>query len=134
MMGAATEQLANQALAALQGIINTAIQVGDFVKGQLPQVVHELLVYKTVVYSLQIAFGAACLAGIPLLLKFVVPRYKAASRDGRDLDIGYIFLGILGTLVLFIVGFVNLTEIFNLIEIVVAPRVWLIEYVRHLAA
>jgi hypothetical protein len=138
MMSAATDQLANQALAALQGIINTAIQVGDFVKGQFPQVIHELLTYNMWLQGLNMFICAAIWGASWKFNRYCVATaaIKEKKLDKYDCyrDTTGWYVAAWGpplvASVCALLAFVIALKEFILI--LFAPRVWLIEYAANL--
>lgn len=108
----------------LQKAIDGATATKDFLAGQIPDVVHQLLVFKMWEYGLGMAF---CCGSIYGAIRFGIWCFKTNPPYGmRD------FVGA----ILFILSVIPATMLifclFNFIELLVAPKLWLLEYAAHL--
>jgi hypothetical protein len=101
-------------------LINGAVATGEFLADQVPIVIKELIAWKTASYAATIVISILA-AGICGWLMY---------KDLTDWDsVGiFLFSGMAG-LISVIIMVVN---VFNLLQITLAPRVWLIEYAASL--
>ena len=98
---------------------------------QMPLVVRELYIWKTSVYSVMVLLGI-----ILLIIAYSIWR-KAYNRINDEASIYIddwedqpgsviftIFIGVIGIVI-------TLTCLFNLLQITLAPRIWLVEYIAQ---
>lgn len=110
---------------ALAKVLNAAQATGDFVLEQAPQVIKQLLVYnaveKGVVIAALIAVICGCLYGVKKCIGWL------KDTDGASL-VGVVILSIaaLGC------SWGVVSNALDLIKILVAPKVWLLEYAASL--
>lgn len=121
----------NNANDILISLINRAAsgidQAVDFSKAQLPDVIHQLMLWKAMSYSLRIGTLLILLTPCVFLLHkgIVLLREDMYSNAGFVLTVGpmavslFLFTGLCGT-------------IGNAIQLWLAPKVWLIEYAAEL--
>ncbi len=121
-MNEQTEKLINEALA---GAIEAAKKTGNFVIEQAPDLIQQLVLYKTWEYSLIIAISLGWFITSYFLIKWAIK--KIEDTDGGTLAV--IIVAIILDLVS-IIAFFN--TLFDLVKIVVAPKVWLLEYAAML--
>lgn len=141
-MSGASDALQNAAANVLMTALHAAEAGGEWLKGQIPDVLHQLLVWS----AAQDGFNMVlCAALVVACLKFFLwqkatcAKEKATygefdyfdmeSPDGQPL---WLFACLLA-IVLMVVGgicFVNSAE--DLLEIWLAPKVWLLDYAHHL--
>jgi hypothetical protein len=124
---------------AVAGMINKSIAAfeagADFLSEQIPDVLHQLLLWHA------LRSGVECLFGVLLLIGFIVADvivgkavHKESMADtydkGMAFVLGYLLLGSFVRLgyVAICFHFINLTWL----QIWVAPKVWLIEYAAKL--
>lgn len=123
---AAVAPFKDQALQVLTSIITTAAQVGDFIKGQIPLVVQELLAYNTAKYCVLIILFLALSIGCIFIGKWGITLDKKDKYSDWSPLIMFSFLFSAISLIPMIFN------IMNLLQITLAPRVWLIEYATSL--
>lgn len=122
-----TNILKDQVASLLQVLIQAATSTGEFIKDQIPLVIKELLLYNTVFYAvwlvvLPVFLFIALKCGLHCIRKFKDDPYSDAWG-----------FGIAGCAVVAIILLTcTLGDIFDLIKIICAPRVWLIEYAARL--
>ncbi len=121
-MSTATDELVNQALlSAIEAVKST----GNFVLEQAPDVIRQLILYKTAVLSLStVGAIAAVIAAV-----IYVRRLWRAWKGDEDME----FLAALVTV--FGVGLPGLwlaLSTVSLLKILIAPKVWLLEYAAEL--
>jgi hypothetical protein len=107
--------------AAVIEIMKDALKLKDFVKGEIPEVVSQLLLYKTVFFSI----GAS--VGLVLIIIASVIWYRAWKGMLRT------ECPILIATICSVIGipvFVSFSE--RLLLITIAPKIWLIEYIAYL--
>ncbi|CAI1968302.1 hypothetical protein [Serratia marcescens] len=121
----------NNANDILISLINRAAsginQAVDFSKAQLPDVIHQLMIWKAVSYSLRICTFLMLLAFCALLLRKGV----ALLREDMRSNAGFVLT--LPPLIISLLLFLGLcATIGNAIQLWLAPKVWLIEYAAQL--
>lgn len=118
-------ELETQAKQALAEIITDALILKNFVVEQAPDIVHQLIVWKTVMYGVQsslLVFGIAVLVGVGVWAK----RTKYPNE-------GHIVIFIIVPLFLGIPFIVVGTHgLVGFLKITLAPKVWLFEYAAGL--
>lgn len=114
-----TPSLKDTAEQALIKLINAATEAGEFIADQVPLVVQELIVYSTVKYS--------------VLLLLVLAAYTTAVYVGakfHDDSDGIVWVPVGAVIV---IGSPAVwVALDNLLMLVFAPRVWLLEYAAKL--
>lgn len=116
----------NAAEKALAELLDKSMQAGDFLVEQAPMVVQELLAYKAfehAVYAL-VLFLACC-----LFVFIILNRIKEFRRSGDDDDVGIAAFLSLPAVMLFCFF---LSDLLSFIKIMVAPKVYLLEYAAAL--
>lgn len=109
-------------------------QAIDFVSAQIPDVVHQLLAWKM---AEAIALILACVALIGVyfyfLRKIIAYHKKLAAIGKYYAETGFIFYYVGGTGVLLILPLIRiLGSALTIIKIIVAPKLYLIEYAAEL--
>lgn len=117
--------LKEQATQMLQSLIVSATEAGDFIKEQMPLVIKELLAFNTAKYALYCIIALVFLSAYGIYLrKYFKKEYPKDHEDGIAI-VGGVF-SMIGTCFFFIEGLIPL------LQITLAPRVWLIEYAASL--
>lgn len=126
-----TEKIQNKATDVLLQMVDVTVKtmsdVVEFGKQQIPEVIHQLLMWNIMKASIWILLSAT----FSICLVMLVNRYKPALEEAED-GLG-ILIQLCGWLIALLLGggiFIN-----NLLEAVyiwVAPKVWLIEYAAEL--
>lgn len=139
---AINDNLQNSAAQVLLAAIQTAKQTGDWMKGQLPDVVHQLLTWSLVSDCITILFTLFVVGIFALSLKRFFSSYRKGKEayhnpigfDITDMPYGspwalWLFFGSI-----FTAGFIitSAFAIYDALEIWFAPKVWLLEYAAHL--
>ena len=119
----------------LETALNGLQKTGEFVVEQAPDLVRQLILYKTATYAVALLFGLILLSITLVSIRKLLKARKAyiASRGGYADAFAYEFPAAL-------IGFVGggsglaliSTNTFNLIKITLAPKVWLLEYAAAL--
>lgn len=129
-----TMPILDKSLATLINKSVTEVESGvSFLQTQLPDVIHQLLMWKFV-YSLSMfIFGIILLIGATyILFKYLGKGKKINPNDHREVENYTIILFIIGVAYIIIVSvaytLINLTWL----QIWIAPKVWLIEYTSQL--
>lgn len=112
------EQL-TQALTVLLETIQTGV---EWSLEQAPEVIHQLLLYKTIVYGLTV-FVALIIAGIAT---WAAIQCKNANSYSTEQDM----FGLMAMTTGFISMVLLLTNVHLLLKILIAPKVWLLEYIK----
>jgi hypothetical protein len=117
------EQLQAALTEVLKATTNTAGQAKDFLLGQLPDVVQQLLHYNFVWSLIWWGFGALLLlGGLAWGLGFL---RAAVKHDDGD----YASVALVGVAPI-VVGFIFLLENFDWLKIWLAPKLYLLDYVK----
>ena len=124
---------------ALANILDGVKATGDFVAEQLPDVVQQLFLYKTVEYGVSVVAAGTIAA---YLLTAAKDRFKKAVRRKEESGSYYdavdecseFWLDVLTTTVGTISGLIAIRELMLLLKITLAPKVWLIEYAAALVS
>ena len=115
--------------------LETAEQTGNFIVEQAPDLIRQLLIWKTVEYAIYTSLGIALLIFFFKWTKKVGREMKEKDYDFEDyfMDGFANILIAIGYLVAFTVGIVMIDEnLQDLIQIVFAPKIYLIEYTAKL--
>lgn len=123
-----TNNLENKLVETLDKMMEGVGQGVDFMSAQLPDYIEQLLTW-FMIYNLTLfIIGLA----IPVIIYKVSKRVlKKCSDDGWWFDSEFIgFMGIILTILLLLISL----ELINLqwLQILVAPKVWLVEYILQL--
>lgn len=117
-------------------LINGAVATGEFLADQIPIVVKELLVWKTTYYAARVVFGIGLLVSAWTLLQYTIKKHrlwqdKSTRPANRYYDGEWWFL-LFAIVPLTGLGIWHLSYFWWLLQITLAPRVWLIEYAASL--
>ena len=110
--------------------LEAAEKTGKFVVEQAPDLIQQLIVWKTCEYIFLILISIAFMFS-------VYKWYKSAMKRYGDFDdfcdkIEFFIYCIYAIAVIVIFGIALFTSFFNLIQILLAPKIWLIEYATNL--
>lgn len=134
------EQLQNTINVILQKAIDAATSGAEFIKGEIPDVVQQLLTWK-----LMEAILGACTTVVAItIFIFIMNKWWKScneikqptsyfSDDASAEQVAFVissFFGLGGSVIAFFVGFI--ANIMEAVKIFVAPKVWLIEYAAAL--
>jgi hypothetical protein len=123
------EALVAKAEEAMVGVLDTFIKAKDFAIEQAPDVIQQLLVWKTCYHVVYLVLGAAML----LSLIKMIPVCNKAWKDPKNTSD---FVGVGSTLYVACIGFIGFLVFFyhleKLLQITLAPKIWLIEYAASL--
>lgn len=125
-MSDVSEQLKEKSSELLVKMIDFSIQsasdVVEFSKQQIPQVIHELLMWRATNAAIWMLVGIVILIGMWKAFKAINKCVKDTGEDDNYImHIGTAMLAIIG------LGFF-LPNLLELLQILVAPKVYLIEY------
>lgn len=120
------EQL-QTALAEMLGKANSGIDAGaTFLQAQLPDVIHQLLVWKATVSIIWFSLAViALLGGLVLLYKWC---WSSDSLDSDDKAFMTMICSIPGLIISIVIA-----ENLEWLQILIAPKIYLIEYAVSLA-
>lgn len=120
------EELQKQIAAILQAALNAAEKGGQWLGGQIPDVLHQLIVWTITKGAVCLLVLIASIAAVPFLYRF------AANRN--DTSDGLIWIPFVFVMVAMasIVGFGVVPCIGDGLQALVAPKLFLLEYVTHL--
>ena len=129
------EQL-QEALASLIGTATSGIEKGtEFLVAELPDVVYQLLLWYGVSSAVSSVLGIIMVICATLLIKRVLTSDKENSifyDEYKGLsDVGFTTVTISGISI--IAGAVLTGKVMGALQIWIAPKIWLIEYVASLA-
>lgn len=121
---------------ALRKAIEVASATGQFVVEQAPDVIQQLMVWKTASYAVDLMVGVGLAVGPPLLWKWANKKYPGWHSEQGNYDnfptISAMIAG-LATVVSVIFGIpAAYISAMNLLKITLAPKVWLLEYAASL--
>ena len=118
---------------ALVDVINTIAQAKDFVLAETPDIIQQLLIYKVYECWLNIGVCTFFILATILVVAITIKQYKKWEVNHHFLT----FAGPIASLILLVfacVGVICLIEnVLKLIQINIAPKVFLIEYAAKLA-
>lgn len=107
----------------VDGVGKVTSKAIDFTMAQIPDVIHQLLMWH-LVFSL-LSFLLFLSLEITLLLIWYYKSYKSTYEEAQ-------FFGSLISVIVFFVFLVQLCRSFEWLQIWIAPKVWLIEYAASL--
>ena len=111
--------------------LETAEKTGNFIVEQAPDLIRQLLLWKTVEYSVYVVIGISLILYFYRWTKKVTKEMKENEDDFEDYFMGSIaniFIA-LGQITFLMIGMILITEnLQDLIQIVFAPKIYLIEY------
>lgn len=111
--------------------LETAEKTGNFIVEQAPDLIRQLLIWKTVEYSVYVILGISLIIYFYRWTKKVSKEMKENEDDFEDyfMDSFANILIAIGQLSLLIIGMMLIAEnLQDLIQIVFAPKIYLIEY------
>lgn len=111
--------------------LETAEKTGNFIVEQAPDLIRQLLIWKTVEYSVYVILGISLIIYFYRWTKKVSKEMKENEYDFEDyfMDSFANILITIGQLSLLITGIILIAEnLQDLIQIVFAPKIYLIEY------
>lgn len=111
--------------------LETAEKTGNFIVEQAPDLIRQLLLWKTVEYSVYVVIGISLILYFYRWTKKVTKEMKENEDDFEDYFMGSIanIFRALGQITFLIIGMILITEnLQDLIQIVFAPKIYLIEY------
>ena len=111
--------------------LETAEKTGNFIVEQAPDLIRQLLIWKTVEYSVYVILGISLIIYFYRWTKKVSKEMKENEYDFEDyfMDSFANILITIGQLSLLITGIILIVEnLRDLIQIVFAPKIYLIEY------
>lgn len=115
--------------------LETAEKTGNFIVEQAPDLIKQLLIWKTVEYSIYVIMGISLIIYFYRWTKKVSKEMKENEYDFEDYfmdSVSSIFIAI-GQMTILIVGVLLISEnLHSLIQIVFAPKIYLIEYTANL--
>ena len=107
--------------------LEAAEKTGSFVVEQAPDLIQQLIVWKTCEYILLI------LISVGLILSIKKWYNSAIKRYGDFIDsVEFVGFSIYSIIVIPIFGIALFHSFFNLVQILLAPKIWLIEYITNL--
>ena len=115
--------------------LETAEKTGNFIVEQAPDLIRQLLIWKTVEYSIYVIMGISLIIYFHRWTKKVTKEMKEKKDNYEDYFMSS-FLNLLiavGQISFLIIGILLIAEnIHSLIQIVFAPKIYLIEYTAQL--
>lgn len=113
----------------LAQILNKALEVGDFMTEQAPLVVQELLAYESVAHCVFAILCACFLFAFLLAIKWC---FKEIKSDKHYNESGYVMLMLLSIAASVLLFFSVVNNALDVFKIIVAPRIYLLEYAAEL--
>ena len=131
------EQLQN-ALVQIIEKATTGIDASvSFLSSEMPDVIHQLIMWKTSYYSFYISLGLILVTFSILIASNI--RKGSANREGSfwwggDYEISGIgFFGCVACVIGFLLGVIILIrDLTSIMQIAIAPKIWLLEYAAEL--
>ena len=116
------DQLKDAAAQVILAALHSAESTGAWLKGQIPDVLHQLIAYNLVVDSVWLGLSIAVIvAGLWASIKY--RHWIIKDADGLPY--------VAWCLALFLAPVICICGS-DLLEILIAPKVWILEYARHL--
>ena len=115
--------------------LETAEKTGNFIVEQAPDLIRQLLIWKTVEYSIYVIMGISLIIYFHRWTKKVTKEMKEKKDDYEDYFMSSFpnFLIAVGQISFLIIGIVLIAaNLHSLIQIVFAPKIYLIEYTAQL--
>jgi hypothetical protein len=117
-------------------LINSATTAADFLADEIPKVIKELLLWKSIYYAAKVLFGIGLGLAAWYLLQYIIHQHKKwknkSTRPSDQYYDGEWWFLLFGVVPLAGASFWNLSYFWNFLQIMLAPRVWLIEYAASL--
>ena len=110
--------------------LEAAEKTGNFVVEQAPDLIQQLIVWKTCEYIFLIIISIAFMFSLYKWYKSAMKRYD--DFDGFYIKTESFIYGVYAIVVILIFGIALFHSFFNLIQILLAPKIWLIEYAANL--
>ena len=111
--------------------LEVAEKSGNFVIEQSPDLVKQLITYKTIETSISVLIEIALMYLIVIYFKYL---YKKNNEDNSFVDLNSFHIGgilISSCVAIFMfIAFIN--DISNLIQLIFAPKIYLLEYIAKL--
>lgn len=114
---------------ALRKAIEVASKTGEFVVQQAPDVVQQLIVWKTAAYALELVISVVFTAWMVWIIRKLHKSVDYDSYEAPPYIIGMVFAALFGACSTL---FCSLPSAFALLKITLAPKVWLLEYAAAL--
>lgn len=129
------EQQMQQALVELINLITSGAEgLYAFGQEQIPELLTQLIIWKTVLYGAEATiFLSVALAAIWWMCSVKNSPPESGYRDySGGIGEGYLMLVFLMVVVTIFMAVLTLMSLSNLLQITLAPKVWLIEYAADL--
>ena len=110
--------------------LEAAEKTGNFVVEQAPDLIQQLIVWKTCEYIFFIIISIAFMFSLYKWHKSAMKRYD--NYDNFCGKIESFIYGVYAIVVILIFGIALFKSFFDLIQILLAPKIWLIEYAANL--
>jgi len=110
--------------------LEAAEKTGNFVVEQAPDLIQQLIVWKTCEYIFLILISIAFMFSLYKWHKSAMKRYDDFNDFCNKSE--FFIYCIYAIVVILIFGIALFTSFFNLIQILLAPKIWLIEYATNL--
>ena len=110
--------------------LEAAEKTGNFVVEQAPDLIQQLIVWKTCEYIFLIIISIAFMFSLYKWHKSAMKRYD--DFDGFYIKTEFFIYCIYAIVVILIFGIGLFQSFFNLLQILLAPKIWLIEYAANL--
>ena len=110
--------------------LEVAEKTGNFVVEQAPDLIQQLIVWKTCEYIFWILISIAFLFSIYKWYKSAMKRYD--DLDNFIDETEFLAFFTYSITVILILGIALFHSFFNLLQILLAPKIWLIEYATNL--
>lgn len=110
--------------------LEAAEKTGSFVVEQAPDLIQQLIVWKTCEYILLILISVGLILSIKKWYNSAIKRY--GDFDDFIDSVEFVGFSIYSIIVIPIFGIALFHSFFKLVQILLAPKIWLIEYATNL--
>jgi hypothetical protein len=112
---------------AITQVLSKISQGIDFGSSQMPDIIHQLLVWNVINSIIQQLSCVITLVGMWFLVPYLFKRCEQYEWEGLP----QVFI-VITTSILTLIAVISFWGCFDWLQIWIAPKVWLIEYARHL--
>ena len=110
--------------------LEAAEKTGNFVVEQAPDLIQQLIVWKTCEYIFLILISIAFLFSIYKWYKSAMKRYDDLDNFIDEPEVLVFSIYSIVVILIFVIALFQ--SFFNLLQILLAPKIWLIEYATNL--
>lgn len=116
---------------AVDAVVDAGNKAVGFVADQLPDVIQQLILYNTVKYSMTIVLSLATIVAYVWMVRYFCKRADD-MEDAFKFDEGVFMVSFICGIISAAMTIVGIINIYKLLLITTAPKVWLLEYAAKL--